>query len=109
MPIQIRIALSGTHVRPENDPPHTLNNRTTKVPRGESLTFTVPTGFSGVSITFDGASPFGALPEDGVIQYGSSRPIPASAPSGVFPYTCVIAGPDGVEHSSGGGGEIEIG
>src|SRR5262245_4946122 len=108
MPVVIRIALIGNLVRPENAPPRTTNNRRTKVPRGETIMFTTPPGFSGVSITFDGASPFGASPLDKVIGYGSSRQVPAAAPIGVFPYTCVITGPDGVQHSSGGGGEIEI-
>lgn len=71
--------------------------------------FTIPAGFQGASITFDGASPFGYLPEHKVIPYGVTHAIPPSAPDGTFPYTCVITGPDGVEHASAGGGEIEIG
>jgi hypothetical protein len=108
MPVEIKIGLSGNKVRPENDPPRTTNNKRTKVSRGDSVVFTVPAGFQGASITFDGASPLGPLPQDKVIPYGVTRQIPALAPVGIFSYTCTLTGPDGVEHSSSGGGEMEI-
>lgn len=109
MPIPIRIGLNNGEVRPENDPPYTVNNRTTTVPRGESILFTIPSGFSAVSITFDDASPFGSAPEDKVVRYGETRQIPATAPAGAFTYTCEIIDSDGGKHKSGGGGEIEVG
>jgi hypothetical protein len=109
MPLEIKIALSDGQVRPENDPPHTVDNRRTTVPRGESIVFTFPAGYWAASITFDNESPFGASPQDKVIGYGDARTIPPEAPTGIFSYTCEITGPDGVRHSSGGGGEIEVG
>jgi hypothetical protein len=109
MPIPIRIGLYNGQVRPENDPPHTINNRTTTVPRGESIMFTIPSGFSAVSITFDDVSPFGLNPQDKVVGYGETRQIPSTAPAGVFAYTCEIIDSAGAIHKSGGGGEIEVG
>jgi hypothetical protein len=110
MPIPIHLDLdSQGRVIPRDDPPRTLNNRT-KVPPGESVTFHIPGGSQGGSISFV-TSPFGSSPKDKQFDYASPDPhvIPLSVPNGsLFPYSCVIVDSNGNQHTTGGG-EIEVG
>jgi hypothetical protein len=108
MPVQIHLELNSQgQVIPRSDA--NTNNSRTKVPRGESVTFHIPPGSKGGSISF-AASPFGG-PSPHNFDYASQdiHKVPLSAAtSAVFVYSCVITDANGVPHTTGGG-EIEVG
>jgi hypothetical protein len=108
MPVQIHLDLNSQgHVIPRNDD-NTKNSRT-RVPPGESVTFHIPPGSKGGSVSF-ATSPFGG-PSPHNFDYDSTdtHKIPVSAVIGsVFAYNCVVTDASGKPHTTGGG-EIEVG
>ena len=108
MPVQIHLELNTQgHVIPRNDA--NTNNSRTKVPRGESVTFHIPPGSKGGSVSFQ-TSPFGG-PSPHNFDYASPdiHQIPPSAVvSSIFAYNCIVTDANGVPHTTGGG-EIEVG
>lgn len=96
----IRHEIHGQQIRPVG----AVNNRT-PVGRGDVLVFVPPAGSVSGSVTFDASSPFGG----NSISYPATVTVPQSAAAGVYVYSCLAVGADGVALSSAGGGEVEVG